>query len=239
MGNKIPNHLAIILDGNGRWAQAQNKPRTFGHEKGMNIIQDIAIEAKKIGINFLTVFCFSTENWNRPKDEVDYLMGVPERILSSKNIKKYNNENIKVSWVGRKTKLPIKTVKAIENGVEKTKQNDGLNLIIALDYGSFEELENSLKNIAININNGKIKLSDISWNLIRENLYTKDFPNIDLLIRTGGEKRLSNFMLLQSAYAELYFTDIFWPDFNKFELEKALIDFTKRDRRYGGIKKNG
>lgn len=233
---KIPQHVAIILDGNGRWAQQRNKPRTYGHQKGMDIVKDVASYAKELGIKYLTVFCFSTENWNRPKDEVDFLMNTPAKMFSEKNIKKYNDQNIKIEWIGRKTKIPEQTRKVIENAIDKTKENNGLTLTVALDYGSQEELVTAIKSIYENIANISNEMIQIDYNLVKSNLYTANIPEVDLLIRTGGEKRLSNYLLLQSAYAELYFTDIYWPDFNNEELDKAIKDYNGRDRRYGGIK---
>lgn len=236
MSNKIVNHLAIILDGNGRWAQKRLKPRTYGHKKGMALILKTALSAIQSDIKYLTLYCFSTENWNRSSDEIEYLMEFPTQEFNSKKIKEYNDHDIKVEWLGRRNKVPQKTREALEEVCEKTKNNKKLILNIALDYGSFEELETSIKKIVLLVENAKIKTEDITKELILSNLYTSNLPPVDLMIRTGGEKRLSNFLLLQSSYAELYFTKTYWPDFKNKELQKALNEYSNRDRRFGRIK---
>lgn len=231
---KIPNHIAIILDGNGRWAQKRGMPRTFGHRKGAFNIRDIATESNKLKIKYLTLFCFSTENWNRPESEVKYIMTAPIRYL-----KRYYDSivksTIRIKLIGRRDRFSkefLETVNMLEDG---TKDHKGLTLIIAFDYGSYDEITNAVKKIAMDYKDNKIAIDDIDEKMIENNLYTAGFPPLDLLIRTSGEQRISNFLLWQLAYSELYFTPTFWPDFDKKELHKAIIDFQSRNRRYGGL----
>ncbi|AGR42305.1 undecaprenyl pyrophosphate synthase [Spiroplasma diminutum CUAS-1] len=202
----------------------------------MENIYPTILECKKNSIKYVTMFCFSTENWNRPKEEVNYLMQFPREIFSKKEQEKYIKEGIRVIWIGRRNKVPQKTRESIEEIEEKTKDLDQITVQIALDYGSFEEVENSFKIVLNNINSNLLKVNDFTIRNIFENMYTKNCPAVDLLIRTGGEKRLSNFMLLQLAYAELYFIDIYWPDFKEKDLNLAINDYNNRDRRFGGIK---
>lgn len=225
---KIPKHLAIILDGNGRWAKERNKPRSYGHKVGFNNLKSIAIYANKLGIKALSVYCFSTENWNRPKNEVDFLMSIPQSFES--DIPRYIKENIRVIFSGRTDRIPEKTLSSLSKIKDATSEMTGLTLNICFDYGAINELSRAINEIILD------KKDVVDEETIFSYLDTRDLPKIDLLIRCGGEKRLSNFLLLQSAYAELYFTDTYWPDFNKDELDKALLDYTKRDRRFGGIK---
>lgn len=219
----LPNHIAIILDGNGRWAKRRGFPRSMGHYYGaMNLVR-IATYANKLGINMMSVYAFSTENWNRPKDEVDYLMTKPVELINE-NLQKIKDSNIKVLIKGRRDRISDEILKTIEKLEEATKDHDGLILNVCFDYGSFDEITHAAKSA-----------KDINETSIQNNLYITE--PVDLLIRTGGELRLSNFLLWQSAYAELYFTKTFWPQFKERNLNKALKEFSKRDRRFGGIKK--
>ncbi|AUB31845.1 polyprenyl diphosphate synthase [Spiroplasma floricola] len=229
-------HIAFILDGNGRWAKARKKQRTYGHKIGMKNILPTILSSKKLEIKYITMFCFSTENWNRPDGEVNYLMNFPSEIFSKKQQEQYVKEGIKIVWIGRRSKVPLKTKEILEEIEEKTKKCDQIVVHIALDYGSFEEIENAFKIVFSDINNKKILLEDFTVQTILDNLYTKKAPPVDLLIRTGGEKRLSNFMLLQLAYAEFYFIDQYWPDFKEKDLKLAIEYYNNRNRRFGEIK---
>ena len=235
--NRIPQHIAIILDGNGRWANKRLLPRTYGHRKGAFNINKIANECNDLGIKYLTLYCFSTENWSRPKDEVDYLMRAPERMF--KRLKnQIANSSIKWQFIGRRDRFNDDLLKVINDIENMTKDHTGLTLAICFDYGSHEEITQAVKKIAQEYKDDKISLDDITPELISDNLYTKGFPRLDLLIRTSGEQRISNFLLWQMSYAELYFTNTLWPDFSKEDLIKALIDFQGRKRRFGGLNAN-
>lgn len=232
----VPNHIAIILDGNGRWAKKRMLPRTLGHRKGAFNIKDITIACKELGIKYLTVFCFSTENWKRPQDEVNYIMTAPIRFF-----KKYRNDIInsttKIQAIGRRDRLSKEFLDMLNDLEEITKDHKDITLTLCIDYGSYDEITTAVKKIADEVKEGSLNIDDINENTITNHLFTKDLPPLDLLIRTSGELRISNFLLWQLAYSELYFTDVLWPDFNKAELEKAIINYQKRDRRYGGLKK--
>ncbi|QBQ07911.1 undecaprenyl diphosphate synthase [Spiroplasma gladiatoris] len=230
------NHVAIILDGNGRWAQAQNKSRTYGHKEGMKKIFDTVLYAKQNNIKHITLFCFSTENWNRPEQEVKYLMNFPKNEFSKKNLKKYQDNGIKLCWIGRRNKVPIECKQVIENFENETKNQSDIILNIAFDYGSSEELVNSVKNVLNDYVVNKKVINSLEFKDIYNNLYTANQPPVDLLIRTGGEQRISNFLLLQCAYAEFYFTKTFWPDFNNNHFESAIKEYNNRNRRFGQIK---
>lgn len=227
---KIPNHIAIILDGNGRWAKKQNRPRTFGHKEGAENVIRIARSAKKFGVKTLTLYAFSTENWKRPANEVGYLMNLLIKFVNSK-IDELMEEDCKINFLGDISKLPKKTREACTLALDKTKDNESLVINIALNYGGRDELVHSFKEI---LKKG-YGLDDITEELISENLYTRGQADPDLLIRPGGELRLSNFLVYQLAYTEFYFTDVLWPDFTEDDLKDAIIAFTKRDRRYGGL----
>jgi len=233
--NRIPEHIAIICDGNGRWAKKRLQPRTMGHRKGGFNIRDIARSCNKLGIKYVTFFCFSTENWNRPKSEVDYLMTAPLRFI--KRFKKdiLNGES-QIRLIGRKDRLSKEFLDTFSDLEEKTKDHKGVVVSLCVDYGSYDEITTAIKEIAEDYKNNKISLNDINEELVNNHLFTKGYPKLDLLIRTSGEYRISNFLLWQLAYAELYFTDVLWPDFNEKELIKALLDYQRRDRRFGGIK---
>lgn len=227
MENTIPKHVAIIMDGNGRWAQKRGLPRNMGHRKGSENLLKIIRHANKIKIEYLTVFAFSTENWKRPKDEVDYLMELPFRFLEN-NEKEFENKDIKVNVIGKKERLSKKVIDKIKEIENKTKNNNGLRLIVAFNYGGRAEIIDA-------INKAKENNEALTEETFSEYLYTKDIPDVDFLIRTSGEYRVSNFLLWQSAYSELYFTDVLWPDFNQRHFEKALKEYSKRNRRYGGL----
>jgi undecaprenyl diphosphate synthase len=233
----VPNHVAIILDGNGRWAKKRFLPRTMGHRKGAFNIRDIARYANKIGIKYLTVYCFSTENWKRPQQEVDYLMQHPVRFLK-RYMQDLINGSVKITFIGRRDRIPHPLIDTLLEIEEKTKDHKGLQLTLAIDYGSMEEITHAVKNLCKDVVDNKIKIEDINEKLIISNLYTKDMPPVDLLIRTSGEIRISNFLMLQIAYAELYFTDVYWPDFNEKELLKAIDNYQNRNRRFGGLKES-
>ena len=227
---KIPDHIAIILDGNGRWAKKQNKPRTFGHKEGAENVIRIAKSCKKFGVKTLTLYAFSTENWKRPATEVGFLMDLLIKFVNSK-LEQLMAEDCKINFLGDISKLPAKTREACDFALEKTKVNKSLTINIALNYGGRDEIVHAFKEI---MEKGYVP-DEITEELISENLYTAGLPDPDLLIRPGGEIRLSNFLIYQLAYTELYFTDVLWPDFTEDDLREAILAFTKRDRRYGGL----
>lgn len=232
----LPTHIAIILDGNGRWAQKRGLPRTLGHRKGAFNLKDIASSCNKLGIKYLTVYCFSTENWNRPADEVNYLMSAPVKYYK-KYRKSIATSSIKIKVIGRRDRFPKDFLDCVNNIENDTATHTGLVLTICADYGSYDEITTAMKNISQECLDGKIKVSDITPEVITNHLFTASYPPLDLLIRTSGEYRISNFLLWQLGYAELYFTDTYWPDFNEKELIKALLNYESRDRRFGGLKK--
>lgn len=224
----LPQHVAIIMDGNGRWAQKRGLPRNMGHRKGAEALSKIVKYSKEKGIKYLTVFAFSTENWRRPKSEVDYLLKLPFAFLD-KFDKEFGKDNIRINVIGRKEGLPLELISKIIETEKKTEKNDGLVFTIALNYGSQDEIIDAINYIKTN----NIEVTKENFN---NYLYTKDLPDVDLLIRTSGEYRLSNFLLWQIAYSELYFTNVLWPDFNKKAFDDALLDYSKRERRFGGLK---
>ena len=228
---KTPIHVAIILDGNGRWAQKRNMPRTFGHKNGAENVVDIAIHAKKRGVKYLTLYAFSTENWKRPKKEVDYLMKLLIKFVNDK-IDQLMEEDCKLNFLGDLSAIPDQTRKAVELALDRTKDNKSLFINIALNYGGRDELVHAFKSI---VNDG-YKAEDIDEKLISEYLYTKHIPDPDLLIRPGGELRISNFLIYQIAYSELYFTDKLWPDFSYEDFDKAIEEYSRRNRRFGDVK---
>lgn len=232
--SNIPQHIAIIMDGNGRWAKKRGLPRVAGHREGMKVIKKIVRMANRLNVRILTLYAFSTENWKRPKSEVDYLMKLPELFLA-KELPILMEENVKVRLMGRKNNLPEHTLKAVETAVEKTKNNTGLILNFALNYGSRLELLEATKQIALDVKNGKLDVEQISEKTIESYLMTNGLPDPDLLIRTSGEIRLSNFMLWQLAYSEFCFTDVLWPDFTEEHFIEAIRIFQQRGRRYGGV----
>lgn len=234
---KIPNHIAIILDGNGRWAKKRGLPRNLGHKQGAINLKDIALECQDQGIKYLTVFCFSTENWKRPNDEVSYLMNTPSQYYY-KYKEKIIKSNMKIKVIGRRDRLNNNMLDIILDVEKETSNNTGLTLTLCIDYGSQNEITTAVKDIALKVKNNEINIDDIDENLITNSLFTKDLPQLDLLIRTSGELRISNYLLWQLAYSELYFTDTYWPDFNSLELLKAIESYSNRKRRFGGLDEN-
>lgn len=234
---KIPQHVAIILDGNGRWAKKRMLPRTFGHRSGAFNIRNIANSCNEIGIKYLTVFCFSTENWNRPTQEVDYLMNTPTRYLKRYK-EKIMNSAIKIKFIGRRDRIYKPLLDSLLEIEEITKDHTGLVLTLCIDYGSYDEITTATKEIASLVKQNLLNIEDITPETIEEHLFTRGYPKLDLLIRTSNEIRISNFMLWQLGYAELYFTEVYWPDFNEQELEKALLSYQSRNRRFGGLNEN-
>lgn len=232
--DKLPKHIAIIMDGNGRWAKEHGKPRIFGHRNGVKAVREATESAAEIGIEYLTLYAFSTENWSRPKLEVNALMRLLVETLH-KEIDTLMKNNIKLQAIGSLDKLPKSTHEALLAGIERTKNNSHMTLILALNYSSKWEIMNAVKTIAEQVENGTISLDMIDDSLFSKNLSTKGIPDPELLIRTSGEQRLSNFLLWQLAYAELYFTPTFWPDFRKEHLYQAIIDYQQRERRFGKI----
>lgn len=233
---KIPKHIAIILDGNGRWANSHGLPRNLGHRKGALNLRDITSAAQKLGVKQLTVYAFSTENWNRPKEEVDYLMKTPLKYYK-KYKKRIVGSGVKVTFIGRRDRFSKELLTCIEEIEQMTKDNNGINLNIAADYGSKDEIVTAVKKIAVKVQCDELNVEDITESTIDENLFTNGMYPIDLMIRTSGEIRLSNYLLWQLAYSEFYFTNTYWPDFNEKELIEAIKSYQNRDRRFGGLKK--
>lgn len=229
---RLPKHIAIIMDGNGRWAKQKGKLRVFGHENGVRTVRSTVESCVKIGLEYLTLYTFSTENWNRPKLEVDTLM----RLLVSslkKELKTFNKNNVRLNTIGDIKSLPTRAYNELVEVMEKTKGNTGMTLTLALSYGAREELKNAMQQIAIKVKNNIISPESIDETIINTHLYTQNLPDVDLLIRTSGEHRISNFLLWQIAYAELYFIDVFWPDFKEHHLVEAIINYQNRERRFG------
>ena len=230
--NNLPKHLAIIMDGNGRWAKNQGMLRVFGHEKGTKSVKQTVESCAKLGIEFLTLYAFSTENWNRPKIEVDTLMKLLVSALK-KELKTLQSNNIKLDAIGNLDNLPTGVRKELTEVIEKTQTNSRMTLTLALSYGARDEIINAVKIISEKVKNNIISLDAIEESIINQHLYTQNMPDVDLLIRTSGEHRISNFLLWQIAYAEFYFTDVLWPDFNEEDLYKAILSYKKRERRFG------
>jgi len=230
----LPNHVAIIMDGNGRWAKKIGKKRAFGHENGTKSVRDCIDQSLRLGIKNLTLYVFSTENWNRPKFEVNALMDLLVYSLENERVNLIEN-GIKLNVIGELETLKDKAKTKLKSIISETKSNKKLNLNLAISYGSKQEIVNVIREISNKVKNNIISSKNIDENIINEHLYTRNLPNVDLLIRTGGEKRISNFLLWQIAYAEMYFTDLLWPDFKKEDFIDALDDYQKRDRRFGKI----
>ena len=228
----IPNHIAIIMDGNGRWAKDRRLPRFAGHNEGINSVREIVRICGEIGVEYLTLYTFSNENWSRPNKEVSAIMNLLMKTIS-KEISNLHRNNVCFNAIGSLDALPKNSLQGIKRGIEKTKENTGLNLTLALSYGGRQELLCAMKSIIRKVTSELIKLDDINEDEIMKELYTKNIPDPDLLIRTGGEKRISNFLLWQIAYTELYMTDTFWPDFREDSLLKSILDFQNRQRRFG------
>ena len=228
----LPKHLAIIMDGNGRWAKQQGKQRIFGHEKGAKTVREIIQEASQLGIPYLTLYAFSTENWNRPKLEVEALMHLLSRYLN-KEVAIMQQNNIRLNAIGDLESLPSKVRKELHKAMEQTKDNTSTTVSLALAYGGQQELLQMTQQLARKVQQGLLTPEQITPQEIQKALYTQEIPPVDLLIRTSGECRISNFLLWQIAYAELYFTDVLWPDFTPEQLHKALLNYQNRERRFG------
>lgn len=229
---KLPKHIAIIMDGNGRWAEEQGEVRLFGHYHAVESVRNIVEGCAELGIKYLTLYAFSTENWDRPQPEVDGLMSLLVETIH-KEVPVLNKNNIRLHVIGDTAMLPSSAQIALNEALHQTSSNTGLNLIMALSYSSRWELINAVKHIALAVQEGKIKAEDIDQNTLRQYLTTANFPDPDLMIRTSGEYRISNFLLYQMAYTELYFTNTRWPDFRKQNLYHAIIDYQSRERRFG------
>ena len=228
----VPKHIAIIMDGNGRWAKGRGLPRIAGHREGINSVREITRICGEIGVEYLTLYTFSTENWNRPKTEVKALMTL---LLSTikKEIKELHENNVKFSTIGNITSLPKGTMKGLQDGINLTVNNTGLNLVLALNYGSRQEILEAVRNIIEKVKEEKLDSTIINEDFFSSYLDTNNYPDPDLLIRTSGELRISNFLLWQCAYTEMYLTDTYWPSFRKNDLFKAINDFQNRERRFG------
>ncbi|EQB88166.1 undecaprenyl diphosphate synthase [Clostridium punense] len=230
----IPAHIAVIMDGNGRWAKERNLPRTMGHRAGMDTIRKIVKESSKLGVRYLTLYAFSTENWKRPEDEVTALMKLVVEFIG-KEINELHKNEVVFNVIGDISKLPQVCQESIFSAKEKTKNNKGLTLNIALNYGGRDEIVSGVKKIAQEILDNNIKVEDIDEQLISNHLYTSGMPDPDIVIRPSGELRLSNYLLWQSAYSEFWFSNINWPDFTERDLHKAISDYQNRNRRFGGV----
>jgi undecaprenyl diphosphate synthase len=232
--SKLPKHVAVIMDGNGRWAKQRGKLRTFGHNKGVKAVRETVETAAEIGIEYLTLYAFSTENWNRPKFEINALMTLLVKTIS-KETKTLTENNIRLNAIGDLKSLPSSCLKELNEAIEKTKDNTRMTLTLALSYSSKWEMTEAIKMIAKNVKSGALEVDAIDESTINRHLCTAGIPDPELLIRTSGEHRISNFLLWQIAYAELYFTDKLWPDFERADFETAIIDYQGRERRFGKI----
>ncbi len=230
--NKLPKHLAVIMDGNGRWAKQKGMFRSMGHENGTKAVREIVEACAEINIPYLTLYAFSTENWSRPKLEVELLMKLLVSSLK-KEIKTLHDNNIKLNAIGNLEALPKKAQRELKDVIDKTKDNSRMTLTLALSYGSREEIIKTIQEISHKVKNNLISPSNIDETVINNHLYTQNLPDVDLLIRTSGEQRISNFLLWQIAYAELYFTDTLWPDYRKNHLFEAILNYQNRERRFG------
>jgi undecaprenyl diphosphate synthase len=230
--SNIPEHIAIIMDGNGRWAKKQGKPRVFGHKNGVKAVREVTEGCAELGINYLTLYAFSTENWNRPKIEVTALMTLLVETIKSE-VKTLNKNNIRLETIGNTAALPEKSKKALRNAIAETKDNTGLCLILALNYSAKWDIMQAVKSIAQKVEDQSLNADSITESDFESALSTKNIPDPELLIRTSGESRISNFLLWEIAYSELFFTPVLWPDFTKEHLAKAIVDFQNRERRFG------
>ncbi len=231
---KLPMHVAFLMDGNGRWAKKRSLPRIAGHRAGINALKEIVSCANDIGVKVMTCFAFSTENWKRPRPEVNFLMKLPQEYIK-KELKDLKDKNVIVRALGELEKLPTQTLKAVEEAVESTRGNTGMILNFAINYGGRLEIINAVKKMAEEVKKGTIHEDEINEELFNSYLYTAELPDPDLLIRPSGELRLSNFLLWQSAYTELWFSNVLWPDFTREHFLQAIIDYQERERRFGGI----
>ncbi|MED4602716.1 isoprenyl transferase [Paenibacillus validus] len=232
--DNIPNHVAVIMDGNGRWAQKRGLPRVAGHHSGMKNVKKITMAANHIGVKVLTMYAFSTENWKRPKEEVEYLMKLPLEFFP-KEIEELIANNVRIRMTGWPEGLPDYTLKTVQDAIDKTKHNTGLILNFALNYGSRKEMLSGIQRLAQDAKDGKVNPAEINEHLFSRYLLTDPLPDPDLLIRTSGELRISNFMLWQLAYSELWFTDLCWPEFTEPHFYEAIQEYQRRARRYGGL----
>jgi len=230
--NKVPKHIAIIMDGNGRWAKKHGKLRALGHQAGVMPVREVSEAGSEMGVEFITLYAFSTENWNRPKAEVDALMSLLVKSIK-KEIKDLKKNNIRLQAIGDLKSLPSKSQKTLKEAIAETADNDGLTLVLALSYGSRSEIVDAAKKLAIKFKNNEISEKDFTESNFSSHLYTSEMPDPELMIRTSGEQRISNFLMYQLAYAELYFTDTLWPDIRKKDLYDAVYDFQNRERRFG------
>lgn len=231
--NSIPRHVALIMDGNGRWAKKRGLPRILGHKEGANRIMEVVLKAKEMGVESVTMFAFSTENWNRPKEEVNYIFNLLEKLLK-KGKGKFEKNNVRVKFIGNINELDEKYQKVIYKTMEETKYNNGVIMNLAINYGARSEIIRAVKSISFDYKESKIK--EIDEEVFEKYLMTSELPSVDLLIRTSGEKRISNFLLWQIAYSELIFTNVYWPDFDDKEFEKCIEEYLSRNRRFGMIK---
>lgn len=230
----IPKHVAIIMDGNGRWAKERGLPRTEGHRRGADSVKEVIETCGEIGVEYVTLYAFSTENWKRPKSEVDSLMKMLERFLKQKT-KELQSKNVRLQAIGRLHDLPESCQAQLHKSIEATAQNTGLTLIFALSYGAREEIVDGIKSLLDSVEKGHLDKGMIDAEVFSKHLYTRYYPDPDLLIRTSGEMRLSNFLLWQLSYTEFYITSVLWPDFRREELMKAIQEFSRRQRRFGGV----
>lgn len=230
--DQLPKHIAIIMDGNGRWAKKYGKPRVFGHKNGVKAVRESSEACAELGVEYLTLYAFSTENWNRPKLEVNALMALLVETLK-KEVETLNKNNIRLNAIGDLTRLPKKSHRALLECIDNTASNTRMTLTLALNYSSRWEIITATKNIASDIKSGKIDVDDIDEAMYDNYLATHGIPDPELMIRTSGEHRISNYLLYQLAYSELYFTDLYWPDFRKEDLHKAIVDYQHRERRFG------
>lgn len=233
--NKVPQHIAIIMDGNGRWAKSRMMPRTYGHKAGVETIRKVVKEAKRLGVKYLTLYAFSTENWKRPKDEVSALMKLLVTYLR-RELAELDKNDVKINTIGDISKLPEVCVAELNNSKEETKDNKSLVLTLALNYGGRADILDAVKLTCKDLLEGKLEIDNIDEDVFAAYLDTKDIVDPDLVVRTSGEQRLSNFLLWEIAYSEFYYTDIHWPDFDEEELQKAIYSYQNRDRRFGGVK---
>ena len=233
--DNIPQHIAFIMDGNGRWAKKRKMPRTYGHHEGTKTIRDVALHCNKLGVKAMTVYAFSTENFARPEQEVQYIFKLPKDFFEL-YMKELIENNVKICTIGHLEMAPKETQDIINSAIDKTKNNTGLKLCFAFIYGGRDEILEAKKKLAMKVKAGELGVNEINETVFNDELMTKDLPEVDLMIRTSGEQRLSNFLLWQLAYAEFIFTDVLWPDFNENELDKAIWMYQNRDRRFGGLK---
>ncbi|WP_420832300.1 isoprenyl transferase [Paenibacillus humicola] len=232
--DNIPEHIAIIMDGNGRWAKSRGLPRVAGHHSGMKAVKRITMAADRLGVKYLTLYAFSTENWKRPKAEVEFLMKLPQEFLAIE-LQELIDNNVQVRMMGYKQDLPEHTLSAVEEAVRQTEDNTGLVLNFALNYGSRKEMIEAVRLIGEDIRSGRLAPADIQESHLEKSLLSSGLPDPDLLIRTSGELRLSNFMLWQLAYSEMWFTDVYWPEFSEEHFYEAIREYQRRARRYGGL----